>query len=79
MTKYASECIGGSKNPCDRACDEIRMETQTENFLGSLISTRLPPLPNKESLSEESLNIFHKFSTFIASTFCICHYLVYFS
>ena len=25
----------------DRACDEIRMELQTENFFGSLMSTRL--------------------------------------
>jgi hypothetical protein len=29
------------QNTRDRACDEIRMEIQTENFFRSLISTRL--------------------------------------
>jgi hypothetical protein len=29
------------QNTFDRTCDEIRMEIQTENFFGSLISTKL--------------------------------------
>ena len=47
MTKYASECTEGVgqilnlQNSFDRYCDEIRMKIQTENFFGSLISTRL--------------------------------------
>jgi hypothetical protein len=47
MTKYASECTEGVgqilnlQNTFNRYCDEIRMKIQTENFFGSLISTRL--------------------------------------
>ena len=33
------------QNIFDRACDEIRMERQTENFFRSLISMRLPITP----------------------------------
>jgi hypothetical protein len=45
---HAKICIGmhrghilNFKNTFDRACDETRMEKQTENFFASLISTRL--------------------------------------
>jgi hypothetical protein len=42
---YASECTGGQilnfQNTFNRACDEIKMEIQTEHFFGNLISMRL--------------------------------------
>jgi hypothetical protein len=45
MTKYLRTAqkvqILNFQNTFDRACDEIRMEIQTTNFFGSLISTRL--------------------------------------
>jgi hypothetical protein len=45
MPKYPSECTRGPilnfQDTFDRVCEKIRMEIQTENFFGCLISTRL--------------------------------------
>ena len=44
MPKYPSECTGSGgqilnfQNTLDRACDEIRMEIQTENSFQNLMS-----------------------------------------
>jgi hypothetical protein len=46
MPKYPSECTGSGgqilnfQNTLDRACDEIRMEIQTENSFQNLIPSK---------------------------------------